>query len=87
MPRLTASHEGIEGGARVALAEVGSREAAHEAVDAESAHGLVAETEAGPAGVQVAPHDEAPAGNDLAVFVDGTREGPRRAAGRASATK
>ena len=81
MPRLTASHEGIEGGARVALAEVGSREAAHEAVDAESAHGLVAETEAG---VRVAPHDEAPAGNDLAAFVDGTREGPHRAASAAT---
>ena len=42
---LDAAHQDVEGGSGVALAEVGRGEAAHEAVDAEAAHGLVAEAE------------------------------------------
>jgi hypothetical protein len=43
---LDATHEHVEGGAGVALSEVGGSEAADEAVDAKTAHGLVAEAEA-----------------------------------------
>jgi hypothetical protein len=43
---LDAAHEDLERRAGVALAEVSRRETAHEAVDAETAHGLVAKAEA-----------------------------------------
>ena len=64
---LDAPHEGVEGGAGVALAKVCRREPADEAVDAEAAHGLVTEAEAG---VGVAAHDQAPAPHDLAILID-----------------
>jgi hypothetical protein len=51
---LDGAHQGIEGRAGVALAEVSSGEPADETVNAEATHGLVAETEAG---VDVAAHD------------------------------
>ncbi len=65
---LDSPHEGIEGGSRVALPEVCSSKAAHEAVDAEAAHCLVTETEAS---VRVAALDQAPTRNYAAVFIDG----------------
>jgi hypothetical protein len=71
---LNGAHEGVEGGAGVALPEVGGGKAAHEAVDAEATHGLVAEAEAG---VRVTPHDEAPPADNLAVLVDGKDTGPK----------
>jgi hypothetical protein len=49
------------------LAEVGRGEAADEAVNAEAAHGLVAQAQAG---VWVAAHDEPPAADDVAVVVN-----------------
>jgi hypothetical protein len=72
---LDGAHQDIEGGAGVALAEVGRGKPADEAVNAEATHGLVAETEAG---VDVTAHDEAPAGNHLAVLVDGEHAGTER---------
>jgi hypothetical protein len=47
---------------------VGCGEAADEAVDAEAAHGLVAEAEAGRG---VTAHDEPPPAHDLTMLVDG----------------
>jgi len=75
---LNAPHQGVEGRAGVALAEVGRGEAPDEAVDAEAAHGLVAEAEAGE---RVASHDQAPALDDLAVLVDTEDTRPERLAG------
>ncbi len=75
---LDSPHEGVEGGARVALSEVSRSKAAHEAVDAEAAHSLVAEPEAS---VRVTSHDQAPTRDDAAVFVDGVDAGPGRFAG------
>ncbi len=43
---LDAAHEGVQRRAGVTLPEVGGREASNEAVDAETAHGLVTETQA-----------------------------------------
>jgi hypothetical protein len=63
------------------LAEVGGGEAANEAVDAETAHGLVAEAEAG---VDVASHDEAPAAGNRAGLIDGEYAGPERLSGAAA---
>ncbi len=57
----------------------GSEEAS-EAVDAETAHGLVAEAEAGGG---VAAHDEPPLAHDLAVLVDGEHARPEWFAGSA----
>ena len=74
---LDAAHQSVEGGAGVALAEVGGGETADEAVDAEAAHCLVAQAEARPG---VASHDEAPPADDLAVLVDGVDAGPERQA-------
>jgi hypothetical protein len=71
---LNGTHEGVEGGAGVPLSEVGGGKAAHEAVDAEATHSLVAEAEAG---VRVASHDETPPADDLAVLVDGEDTGPK----------
>ena len=65
---LDAAHEGVEGGAGVALAEVSRSEPPHKAVDAETAHGFVTQAEAG---VHVTAHDEAPAGHDPAVLING----------------
>jgi hypothetical protein len=57
-----------------------SGETADEAVDAETAHGLVAETKAG---VGVASHDETPPAHDLTVLVDGEYARPEWFAGAA----
>jgi hypothetical protein len=75
---LDGAHQGIEGGAGVALAEVGRGEPADEAINSEGTHGLVAETKAG---VDIAAHDETPAGNHPAVLVDGEHAGPERSTG------
>ena len=64
---LNGAHEGVQRGAGVALAEVGRGEASDEAVNAEAAHGLVAQAQAG---VWVAAHDEPPAADDVAVVVN-----------------
>ncbi len=74
-------HEGVEGGAGILLPEVGGGEAANEAINAEATHGLVAEAEAG---MLVAPHDEAPSADDLAVLVDGEHTRPKMLSGAAS---
>ena len=74
---LDTPHEGVEGGPSVALAEMSSREAANEAINAEAAHGLVAEAQASE---RVTAHDQAPASDDLAMLVDSKREGPHRTA-------
>ncbi len=52
-------HEGVERGASVALAEVAGGESADEAVDAETAHGLIAEPEAGVGVAACAAADDA----------------------------
>ena len=65
---LDAAHEGVEGRAGVALAKVGRGEAPDKAVDAEAAHGFVAEAKAG---LRVTAHDQAPAPDDLAILVEG----------------
>ncbi len=77
---LDGAHQGIEGGAGVALAEVCRGKTAYEAIDAEATHGLVAETKAG---VNIASHDEAPAGDDLAVLVNSEHAGPEWPTGAA----
>jgi hypothetical protein len=64
---LNGAHEGVQRGAGVALAEVGRGEASDEAVNAEAAHGLVAQAQAG---VWVAAHDKPPAADDVAVVVN-----------------
>ncbi len=64
--RWIARIKALRGGTGVALAEVGRGETADEAIDAEATHGLVAETEAG---VDIASHDEAPAGDHLALHL------------------
>ena len=74
---LNAPHQGVEGRAGIALAEVSRGEAPDETVDAEPAHRLVAEAEAGE---RVASHDEAPAFDDLAVLIDGEDARPERLA-------
>ena len=70
---LNASHQGMERGTGVALAEVSRCEALDEAVDAETTHGLGAEAEAG---VGVTAHDQAPVADDLAVLIDREAAGP-----------
>ncbi len=72
---LDAPHQGVEGraGVTVVLAEVSRSEPADETVDANPAHSLVAETQAG---VRVAPHDEVPPLDHLAVLIDGENAGP-----------
>ncbi len=55
-------------------------EAADEAVNAETAHGLVAGAEAGGG---VAAHDEPPPAHDLAVLVNGEHSRPEWFAGAA----
>jgi hypothetical protein len=77
---LDGSHEGVERGASVALAEVGSGEAADETVDAEAAHGFVAQAEAR---VRITAHDKAPPADDLALVVDGEDARPEGLAGAA----
>jgi hypothetical protein len=77
---LDGAHQGIEGRAGVALAEVSRGESADKTVNADANHGLVAETEAG---VDVAAHDEAPAGDHPAVLVNGEHAGPERPTGAA----
>ena len=67
-------------GAGVALAEMSGSEAADEAADAETAHGLVTGAEER---VGVAAHDEAPVLRDLAGFIDGEDPGPEGYAGAA----
>jgi hypothetical protein len=54
--------------------------ASDKAIDAEATHGLVTETKAG---VDIAAHDEAPSGDDLAVLVNGEHTGPERSTGAA----
>ena len=81
---LDGAHHSVEGGSGVALAEVGGGEAAYEAVDAEAAHGLVAQAEAGPG---VASHNEAPALDNVVATVDGfdgVDAGPEGSAGAAA---
>ncbi len=74
---LDGTHQSVEGGARVALAKVGGGEAANEAVDAKTAHGLVAETEAG---VDVTSHNEVRGASgradDRAGLINGEYAGP-----------
>ena len=77
---MDGSHEGVERGASVALAEVGSGEAADETVDAEAAHGFVAQAEAR---VRITAHDKAPPADDLALVVDGEDARPEGLAGAA----
>jgi hypothetical protein len=77
---LDGAHQSIEGGAGVALAEVSRGKPANKAINAEATHGLVTEAEAG---VDVAAHDEAPAGNHPAVLVDSKHAGPERSTGAA----
>jgi hypothetical protein len=72
---LDGTHESSERRASVALSEVSSGEAADKVIDAETAHGFVAQAEA--RGL-VAAHDEAPAAHDLAVLVIGEDAGPER---------
>ena len=73
---LNGAHEGVQRRAGAALAEVGRGEAADEAIDAETTHGLVAQAEAG---VWDAAHDEPPAADDMALMVDGEDTGPKGA--------
>jgi hypothetical protein len=77
---LNSSHKRVQGGAGVALTEVGRGEAADETVNAETAHGLVAETETGRG---VTAHDQPPPAHDLSVLVDGEHARPERLAGAA----
>ena len=65
---LDGSHEGVEWGAGVALAEVGGGQTADEAVDAEATHGLVTQAQAC---VWITAHDEAPPADDVALVVNG----------------
>jgi hypothetical protein len=62
------------------LTEVGRGEATDEAVNAETAHGLVTESEAGGG---VAAHDQPPPPHDLSVLVDGEDARPEGLAGAA----
>ena len=75
---MDSTHEGVERRASVALPEVGGGGAADNAVDAEAAHGLIAQAEAGR---RVAPHDEAPAADDSTLLVDGEDTRPEGFAG------
>ncbi len=65
---LDSPHQRVQGRAGVAQSKVGGGEAADEAIDAEAAHGLVAETEAGGG---VAFHNEPPLAYDLTMLVYG----------------
>ncbi len=77
---LDAVHEGVERRAGVTLTKVIRCEAAHEAVEAETAHSLATEAEAL---VDVATHDQPPAGDHLAMLVDGEHAGPKGSTGAA----
>jgi hypothetical protein len=77
---LDAPHEHVKRRAGVALAEMSGSEAADEAVNAETAHGLVTETEAR---VGVAAHDEAQVLHNLPGFINGEDPGPEGFAGAA----
>jgi hypothetical protein len=54
---------------------------ANEAVDAEAAHGLVTQAEAGG---RVAAHDEAPLAYNLSILIDAENAGPEGLAGATS---
>jgi hypothetical protein len=71
---LNSSHEGVERRTSVALPEVGGGEAADDAINAETTHGLVAQAEAGR---RVTPHDEAPPANDGTMLVNGKDARPK----------
>jgi hypothetical protein len=75
---LNGLHERVQGGAGVALTEVGRREAADKTVNAEAARGLVTEAEAGGG---VAAHDQPPPPHDLSILVNGEDARPERLAG------